>query len=434
MTGARIVVVGVGRIGAVTAVGLAHLDHQVTGLDRDEARVRQLAAGVLPEAEPGLRAALRLARERRGLRFLSLAPDETFDFAFLCVDTPMQPAGEPDLSQVFGASLTAARLLAEGGVLVTRSTIPVGTCDRLAAALRSAGRPDVAIVHVPEFLREGRAWEDFRTPDRIVVGGPAEAAGRVAGLFASLDRPVFFTGVRTAELAKYAANAFLATSISFANEISDLSQDLGADAATVFEILKADSRIGRQAYLRPGLGFGGHCLPKDTAALEYTAGLYGRRLLQLHATRQVNQGRIGTIAAWLRETLGSLDGRKVCLAGLAFKPGTDDLRESQSINLGRILALEGAIVTGWDPILTRDVPPVRVAATLEEALEGADALVIANPWSGASDLDPLRLRALMATPVLFDAPALLPAAHWQAAGFITNRSKKGPQHAFDTRA
>lgn len=434
MTVARIVVVGVGRIGAVTAVGLAHLGHQVTGLDRDEQRVRQLAAGVLPEAEPGLRAALRLARERRGLRFLSLAPDEMFDYAFLCVDTPMQPAGEPDLSQVFGASLTAARLLADGGVLVTRSTTPVGTSDRVAAALRSAGRPDVTVVHVPEFLREGRAWEDFRAPDRIVVGGPPGAGRSVAGLFASLDRPVFLTDVRTAELAKYAANAFLATSISFANEISDLSQDLGADAATVFEILKADARIGQQAYLRPGLGFGGHCLPKDTAALEYTAGLYGRRMLQLHATRQVNQGRIGAVAAWLRETLGGLDGRKVCLAGLAFKPGTDDLRESQSVNLGRVLALEGAVVTGWDPILRKDVPPVRVAPALEEGVEGADALVIANPWPGAGDLDPAALRPLMASPVVFDAPALLPAARWQAAGFITNRSRKGPHYAFDARS
>ncbi|WP_322795147.1 nucleotide sugar dehydrogenase [Tepidiforma sp.] len=416
----RIAVVGVGRIGAVTAVGMAHLLHDVTGLDRDADRVAELASGQLREAEPGLRAALRSALRLRRLRFCAVAEAGQFDAAFLCVDTPPAADGSPDLSQLFAAAATAAGLLRPGGLLITRSTVPPGTGARLEAALRTAGRGDIHVVHVPEFLREGRAWEDFREPDRVVIGADSAGAGaRAATLFAGIEAPVFVADRVTAELAKYAANVFLATSVSFANEMADLAAALGADAPTLFDILRADHRIGRAAYLTPGLGFGGHCLPKDTAALEYVGLAHGVELRQLRATMEVNRARTWRVVEWLSTALGGLAGRRVALAGLAFKPGTDDLRASPSIALAAGLAGAGAAVTGFDP-LVRQAGDIACAPSLEDALRGADALVVAHraPW--VAETDPGWAGMLMRTRVLYDAPGALPAADWAAAGFVTN--------------
>ncbi|MPZ23613.1 MAG: nucleotide sugar dehydrogenase [Dehalococcoidia bacterium] len=422
----RLCVVGVGRIGAVTAVGLAHLEHVVTGIDTSERRVLTLGAGRLFEAEPGLRAALRNARRFRTLSFTNNAQLEKFDYAFLCVDTPPLPSGEPDLRQVFTAAGDAARFLNPDGILVTRSTVPVGTGDRLAVALAALGRPDVAVVHVPEFLREGRAWEDFREPDRLVIGGnDPRAVERVRALFAAISCPIIVCDRRSAEMAKYAANAFLATSISFANEMSDLSEGLGADASVVFEVLRADPRIGRKAYLSPGLGFGGHCLPKDSAALEHMAIMHGRPAAQLHSTRMVNQGRVGRAVAWLRAELGGLEGRRVCIAGLSFKRGTDDLRESPSLNLARSLALEGAVIAGWDPGVASLAPGyVELVSSLDQALTGADAFVIAHDCLDALRLAPAEVGGLMHGVVIFDAPGLLDVSAWSKAGFRLNRPPK----------
>lgn len=425
----QIAVVGVGRIGAVTAVGMAHLLHDVTGLDRDAGRVAELANGQLREAEPGLRAALRSALRLRRLRFCTAAGPGEFGAAFLCVDTPPAADGSPDLSQLFAAAATAAELLRPGGLLVTRSTVPPGTGARLEAALRTAGRGDIHVVHVPEFLREGRAWEDFREPDRVVIGADWQAAGeRAAALFAGIDAPVFVTDRVTAELAKYAANGFLATSVSFANEMADLAGALGADGPTLFDILRADRRIGREAYLTPGLGFGGHCLPKDAAALEYVGMAHGVELRQLRATMEVNRERTWRVVEWLSAALGGLQGRRVALAGLAFKPGTDDLRASPSIALAAALAGAGATVAGFDP-LVRQAGDIGCAGSLEEALRESDALVVAHRASWLAGTDPARAGALMRTRVLYDAPGALPAADWAAAGFVTNRGCAAAVHA-----
>jgi UDPglucose 6-dehydrogenase len=381
VTGDRVLVVGVGRIGAVTAVGLAHLLHDVTGVDTDAERVTALRQGRLPEAEPGLRAALRSALRLRQLRFERTVAPGHFDIAVICVDTPPLEGGEPDLRQLMAAGEFAARVTGRGGVVVTRSTVPPGTGDRLEAALRAAGRGDLRVVHVPEFLREGRAWEDFREPDRVVIGANDDRAGeRAARLFDGLDAPVLRMDRVTAELAKYAANAFLATSVSFANEMADLSAALGADPERLFEVLKADRRIGQRAYLVPGLGFGGHCLPKDAAALEYVAA-----------------------------TLG-----------LAFKPGTDDLRASPALALADLLRQRGAIVRGFDP-LVREAPGVQVGGSAAEALEGADGVVVAHRADWVRALEPALAARLMRGRVVFDAPGAIDHAAWAAAGFATNR-------------
>lgn len=417
---ARVAVVGVGRVGAVTAVGLSHLGAEVLGVDRSPSRVAQLRSGRVAEMEPGLRAALKSAGRFRNLTFETGPSGGDFDFVFLCVDTPPLPTLEPDLTQVFAAAEEAVPLLRPGGILVTRSTVPVGTGDRVEALLAEAGRPDVPVVHIPEFLREGRAWEDFRTPDRIVIGANAPEASRAAaGLFASLPCPRIEVDRRTSELSKYAANAYLATSISFANELADLCGAVGVEAEAVFDILRADSRIGRQAYLSPGLGFGGHCLPKDTAALEYLGLVHGLSMTQLSATREVNGRRSARVVAWLRDVLGGLIGRRVAILGLAFKPNTDDLRESPSLHLARMLGLERATVTGWDPLVQPDVPFLQRAGCMDEALEGADALVIAHAWPGWRSLNPVAVAPLMRRLVVYDAPGVLDRSAWRDAGFAT---------------
>ncbi len=431
MEAERVLVIGVGRIGAVTAVGLAHLLHDVTGVDTNAGRVEELQAGRLREAEPGLRAALRSALRLRRLRFAHGVAPAGFDFAFLCVDTPPLPGGEPDLRQLFAAAEFAAQTVRTGGIVVTRSTVPPGTGDRLEAALRAAGRGDLGVVHVPEFLREGRAWEDFREPDRIVIGArDAARAERVARLFAGISAPVYCCDRVTAELAKYAANAFLATTVSFANEMADLAARLGADPEMLFETLRADRRIGREAYLGPGLGFGGHCLPKDTAALEYVAATQGLPLHQLRATIQVNRERVGRAVAWLEETLGGLEGRCIALLGLAFKPGTDDLRESRSIALAAELTMRGADVRGYDP-LVRAAAGVHCPGTLPAAIEGADALVVAHRTEWVRAIDPADAAKLMARHAVFDAPGGIDHRAWTAAGFVTNRCLRAPVAAAD---
>jgi UDPglucose 6-dehydrogenase len=421
VTGDRVLVVGVGRIGAVTAVGLAHLLHDVTGVDTDAERVTALRQGRLPEAEPGLRAALRSALRLRQLRFERTVAPGHFDIAVICVDTPPLEGGEPDLRQLMAAGEFAARVTGRGGVVVTRSTVPPGTGDRLEAALRAAGRGDLRVVHVPEFLREGRAWEDFREPDRVVIGANDDRAGeRAARLFDGLDAPVLRMDRVTAELAKYAANAFLATSVSFANEMADLSAALGADPERLFEVLKADRRIGQRAYLVPGLGFGGHCLPKDAAALEYVAATRGVELRQLRATLQVNRDRGERAAGWLEEALGGLSGREVAVLGLAFKPGTDDLRASPALALADLLRQRGAIVRGFDP-LVREAPGVQVSGSAAEALEGADGVVVAHRADWVRAVEPALAARLMRGRVVFDAPGAIDHAAWAAAGFATNR-------------
>ncbi len=420
METSQVLVVGVGRIGAVTAVGMAHLLHDVCAIDIDERRIVELCREHLNEAEPGLRSALKSALRIRHIEFLTSTERTGFDVAFLCVDTPAGPGGAPDMRQVFKAAEFAVTRLRNGGILVTRATVPPGTGDRLTLALKTLGRGDVQVAHVPEFLRESRAWEDFREPDRIVIGANSGAVrAQLRVLFEGVAAPIVETDRTTAELAKYAANAFLATSISFANEIAELSQRLGADASSVFDILKRDKRIGPDAYLTPGLGFGGHCLPKDTAALEYIGAVHGVAMRQLSETIKVNHGRVTAALSWLRNTLAGLEGRRCVVVGLAFKPSTDDLRESPALRLVEALKSEGATVIGYDS-LAGCVPGLERAATLLEGATGADALVLAHGGGWPDGLLPEQLAAIMNRRVLYDPTGALARLNWQDHRFVTN--------------
>ena len=431
MNSRDVTVVGVGRIGAVTAVGLAHLLHRVTGVDTNPHRVAELEQGDLTEAEPGLRSALRSALRLRDIRFSASVAPGSSDVAFLCVDTPPAADGSADLRQLFAAAATARAALRHGGILVVRSTIPPGTCEELERACCAAGRADIEVAHVPEFLREGRCWEDFRQPDRLVIGAESAAVrSRLAEMFAELDTPIILTTTRTAELSKYAANAFLATSVSFANEISDLGEALGADARTVFEILRADSRIGRLAYLRPGLGFGGHCLPKDTAALRAVGEQFAAPMPQLEATIAVNQQRVHRVTSWLVERLGDLHQKRVAICGLSFKPGTDDLRASPAMRLASLLRVMGAEVTGFDATARAELDGVCVRPSLLGAVEGADALVVSHPVE-ALEPGPETLAIVMRRPLVYDAPGLLDLPPWLAAGFECNRTPGPLAHAVE---
>jgi len=421
----KLAVIGVGRVGALTAVGLAHLGHDVVGTDLSAPRISALARGYLPEQEAGLRSALTAATRFRRLHFASSLEPGAFSMAFLCVDTPSLSSGEADLRQIFAAAQDAADALAPEGILATRSTIPVGTGDRLACVLRGVGRPDVEVVHVPEFLREGHAWEAFLECDRLVIGGElTQAIARVEAVFRPLGRPTITTDRRTAELAKYAANAFLATSISFANEMAGLANTLGVDPSSMFSILRADRRIGPYAYLTPGLGFGGHCLPKDTAALEQIASAHGQALGQLRATLQVNQARTYDVAAWLRTALGGLRGKRICIAGLTFKPGSDDLRQSPPLYLAMVLRQEGACVTGWDETVSQSLEFIETRASLDDAATDADAIVLSHECHDWREIEPERLRRRMRAPVLYDAPGALSVRRWTEAGFLMNRSTR----------
>jgi UDPglucose 6-dehydrogenase len=419
----RVAVIGAGRIGAATAVGLAHIGWRVDAVDCRPERVEALASGSMAEPEPRLQDVLRSVLTNGRLAILHRPRTAAYKVVLLCVDTPALPSGEADLRQVIAAAQESVDAVGEGGVIVTRSTVPPGTGDRLLYELRSLGRSDIEVVHLPEFLREGHAWEDFTCADRIVIGGESCAAiERVKRLFVLLGRPLIVTDRRTAELAKYANNAFLATSITLANEISDVASVVGADIAQVVEILRADRRIGPRAYLTPGLGFGGHCLPKDTAALEYLARQHGLDLTQLKATLQINERRPFEAAAWLERALCGLCNRTICLAGLAFKPGSEDLRESPMLRLARILAAEGAEVAAWDAGVHQPPSGVRMGLDIEDALLNSDALVIGQSGCEWRELEPQAVRSLMRRAVVYDAVGVLDAGRWAAAGFISNRT------------
>jgi UDPglucose 6-dehydrogenase len=418
----RIAVIGAGRIGATTAIGLAHIGWRVDAIDRQPERVAALSSGTLPESEPGLQDALRSVLANGRLSVLRCPRAFAYRVVLLCVDTPAHPSGEADLGQVLAAAAESAHTVGEGGVLVTRSTVPPGTGERLVSEIHALGRTDVEVVHLPEFLREGHAWEDFTCADRIVIGGESCAAiERVKRLFVPLGRPVFVTDRRTAELAKYANNAFLATSISFANEIAEVSTAVGADVGKIVEILRADCRIGVRAYLSPGLGFGGHCLPKDTAALEYLSRKIGREMTQLRATLQVNSRRPFEAASWLERALCGLRNRRICLAGLAFKAGSEDLRESPMLRLAHLLLAEGAEVSAWDPGVHQPPPGVEMDLDIEDAMLNADAIVLGQANHEWRELEPAAVRSLMRRTVVYDAVGILDAGRWSAAGFVINR-------------
>jgi UDPglucose 6-dehydrogenase len=427
-------VIGVGYVGLVTAACLAELGHHVVCRDIAPERVAMLQRGEVPIHEPGVPELLQRNAER--LTFTLDMEDVFRDarIAIICVDTPPTASGDADLSRV-EAVIAALPASAEGAVLVMKSTVPVGTGTRVRSELDARGRQDVGYVSNPEFLREGSAVADFRHPDRVVVGGDRpEDVERVARLYQDLNAPILTTDIASAEMIKLASNAFLATKISFVNEIANVCERVGADVEEVARGMGMDSRIG-QSFLRPGIGYGGSCFPKDVTALKQLAGNTGYSFQLLASVIEVNELQKRRVIGKLQDRLGSLRGRRVALLGLAFKPHTDDMREASSIVLASRLIAEGASVVAFDPVAAeraRGVLPeaVEIAGSMLAAVTDADAVVIVTEWPEFRAVLSSEVHAAMRGPLIVDGRNLLDPNEAVAAGFTyvpIGRAERDPE-------
>lgn len=414
----RIAVIGAGYVGLTSAACFAHLGHQVICADIDTARVAALADGQVPIAEDRLDHLVAEGLASGRLAFVSDAAEAVRDaqFVCLCVSTPMGDAGEADLSHIDAAVSDMADHLIDGAVVMVKSTVPVGTNARIGKLL---GRDDVTVVSTPEFLREGLAVEDFMEPDRIVIGASdPESADRVASLFRQVPAPIVVTEPVSAELVKYAANAFLATKISFVNAVAALCEAVGADIDAVGKGLGYDPRIGSN-HLQPGPGWGGSCLPKDVRALIHTSSESGYDFQLLRSVVDVNEAQFDRMVDKVGESLdGSLEGVTVAALGLAFKAGTDDLRDSPALAVIDRLVAQGAQVRAHDPaVATLDRPGVEVCSDAYDAARGAQILVLLTEWEDYRRLDYDRLAAEMSGRAVIDTRNILDKEALTRRGF-----------------
>lgn len=416
----KITVVGTGYVGLVTGACLADAGNQVFCLDVDSAKVVALNSGRIPIFEPGLEPLVE--RNRRSGRLMFSTDVEASvthgDLQLIAVGTPPGEDGSADLRSVLLAARAVGRSMTGYKVIATKSTVPVGTADRVREAIagelaRRGLPPDFSVVSNPEFLKEGAAVEDFQRPDRIVVGSEDErATAMLRGLYAPFQRNrerIMVMSVRSAELTKYAANAMLAARISFMNELANLSESIGADIEEVRRGIGADPRIGYH-FLYPGAGFGGSCFPKDLKALLRTGKEAGKEMTLLTAVAQVNEAQKHVLGAKiLRRFGGNLSGRRIAVWGLAFKPNTDDMREASSGNLIGDLLAGGATVRAYDPVAGKEARRiyagegrVEIVASALEALAGCDALVIVTEWQEFRSPDFDAIRTALGTPAIFD--------------------------------
>ncbi len=417
----RIAVIGAGYVGLTTAVCLAHLGHQVVCGESDQAKVAQLSRGEPTILEDGLADLLGEGLDSKRLRFVlgAAASVEGADFVFLCVPTPQRPDGSADVTVLEQVATEIGPHLAHGAVVVNKSTVPVGSALLVERLLN---RPGVPVVSNPEFLREGSAVHDALHPDRIVVGADDQAAAaRVGALFAATEAPLIVTDAATAETIKYASNAFLATKLSFVNAVANLSETVGADVRDVLLGMAYDHRIGFD-YLRPGPGWGGSCLPKDTRALLFMAEGGGYDFPLLREVIQTNETQLSTVMTKIRNAVGgSLSGRKVAAWGLTFKARTDDRRDSPAVDLVQRMVAEGAHVRVFDPTVTAPIPEfptgVEVCPDPYSACAGSAALVVLTEWEEFRWLDFAKVRNLLAEPSVVDARNLLDPSALRRAGF-----------------
>jgi nucleotide sugar dehydrogenase len=431
-----VAVIGTGYVGAITATCLAFLGHSVCGLDSDPVRASQLNEGQVPFHEPGLPEMLQATLSTGRLRFTD-NPAEALsdaDFVFLCVGTPSRPGGLADLEQLENAIQSLAPHLSTDAVIINKSTVPVGSGDWTRTVLEDSLQEDreraFHVVSNPEFLREGCAIDDFLYPDRIVLGGERSDVSRVAELYQPLleqsfnggrsgFRPTLIaTDLASAEMIKYAANAFLATKISFANEVAQMCELFGADVRQVLPAIGADHRVGN-AFLNPGIGWGGSCFGKDVAALISSSQEYGYVPSMLQATVAINEMQRATAVRKLQREFHVLKGRRVALLGLTFKPGTDDLRDAPALDIARRLLTAGVKVSAFDPIvksLPDEFGAVRLTGDVYEAADRADAVLVTTEWPEFRLLDPMELRRVMRGNLIVDGRNCLPEAAFVEAG------------------
>jgi UDPglucose 6-dehydrogenase len=429
----RISVIGTGYLGLTHAVCMADLGHQVLAIDVDADKIAKAARGESPFFEPGLEPLLRKNLDAGRLQFTDSFAEigEFGDVHFICVGTPQSKdgTGSADLSYVFGAAEALAPHLNRATLIVGKSTVPVGTSRQLIDRIRAAAPAGDLVEYAfnPEFLREGYAVQDSLTPDRIVFGVTSDSAEtllrRVYETPLSSGIPGVTMDLETAELVKVAANSFLATKISFINVMAEMCEASGADVIKLADAIGIDERIGRK-FLSPGLGFGGGCLPKDIRAFRATAGERGvDSLVDLLTTVDtINLGRRDRVVHLARQAVGGdLSGKRVAVLGAAFKPNSDDIRDSPSLDISGRLADEGAVVSVHDPEAMANAkrvrPDLRYADSVHEAADGAELVLHLTEWADFRAIDPASLRATVANPVLIDGRCTLDAAAWRAAGW-----------------
>lgn len=434
----NICVTGTGYVGLVTGACLADFGNIVRCVDIDEAKIAALKRCDVPFYEPGLQ---EIVKRNVDVGRLSFSTDikwgiESSAVIFVAVGTPMSAEGQADLSYVEMVARSVGENLNDYKVVVLKSTVPAGTCNLVERIIRetsAAGHP-VDVVSNPEFLREGSAVEDFRKPARVVIGASSERAFEVmSDIYKSLileDTPIIKTDVKTSEMIKYASNAFLATKISFINEIANLCESVGADVTVVARAMGLDDRIGPK-FLRAGAGYGGSCFPKDTKALVKTAERAGYDLRIVKSVIAVNETQRCIMVAKIEKALGSLKGKTVAILGLAFKPDTDDLRDAPAIDIARELMAKGAAIRAYDPVAMEQAKPVLAGATfcsnVFEAVKNADAAVFMTEWNEFRDLDLIKVRGRMRSPVIVDCRNIYEPSRMRELGFKYDSVGRAPK-------
>lgn len=424
----NITVVGTGYVGLVTGTCLAETGNHVCCVDIDERKAQKLRSGIMPIYEPGLDTLFERNLKEERLSFTTSLQEgvEHADIIILALPTPPGEDGSADLKYVLGVAYQIGELLTDYKIIVDKSTVPVGTARKVRTAIEKNYNGDFDVVSNPEFLREGMAVDDFMKPNRIVIGTVSEKARTIlAELYAPYVRqgnPIIFMDERSAELTKYAANAFLALKISFMNEVAQLCERLEADVEMIRMGIGSDERIGKR-FLFPGIGYGGSCFPKDVKALQYAAKEVGYEFKILEAVTKVNEAqKIHLVNKIRRYYSGDLSGKHFALWGLSFKPNTDDIREAPALEIIRELLGSGASVTAFDPVAMQNVKAllgekITYAETQYEALHGADALIVATEWNEFRTPDFDKMLTLLKDPVVFDGRNVFEAEQMQKRGF-----------------
>ena len=432
----KICVIGTGYVGLVTGTCFADLGNKVTCLDIDNERISSLKAGQMPIYEPGLE---QLVKQNVAAERLFFTTDydsalKNAEYAFIAVGTPSGNDGEADLKYVRSAAEAIADNVKDAILVINKSTVPVGTGDWVADVInrRRNGKPlKFSVVSNPEFLREGSAINDFMSPDRVVLGSEdLAAAEKVAQLYQPLRCTIMTTDLRTAEMIKYASNAFLATRISFINEIANICEELGADVREVARGMGLDKRIGPQ-FLDAGLGWGGSCFPKDVKALEHMAVLHGSQPQLLQAVMEINRNQRRRAVMKLRKSLKSLNEKTIGVLGIAFKPNTDDIRDAAAIEIIHLMQNEGAHVKAYDPQAMENashvLKNVKLCDNPYQVAEDADALVLATEWNEFKQLDFTKLKSTMKQAVILDGRNLWDAETLKNLGFTYMGIGRGNQ-------